>query len=239
MDEGLFRIPFSQGFQSPQAAMLHKARYLEENSDAVNSHQNKSFKPFSEFVFPNDESADSFDELQPFIAKSKASFEVEGRASSSASSPQAALLKMENFTGLPSELPKIIPSGYNVQKRKPEKPQRHAFKTRSESDIMEDGFKWRKYGKKFIKGNPNPRNYYRCSYSNCDVKKRVQRDAQDKGIVITTYEGKHNHESSTAVYYITNPPIFVAEHASCLETCPPPLSYSSDSPTDFMFINTS
>ncbi|GLJ18196.1 hypothetical protein SUGI_0321670 [Cryptomeria japonica] len=235
MDEEWFRIPFSQGFHSPQAAMLHKARYLEENLDAVN----ESFKPFSEFVFRNDKSADSFDQLQPFIAKSKASFEDEGRASSSASSTQAALLKMDNFKTIPSELSKIIPSVYNVQKRKPERSQRHAFKTRSESDILEDGYKWRKYGKKFIKGNPNPRNYYRCSYSNCDVKKRVQRDAQDKGIVITTYEGKHNHESSTTVYYITNPPIFVAEQASCLDNYPPPFSYSSHRPTDFMFINTS
>ncbi|GLJ18193.1 hypothetical protein SUGI_0321630 [Cryptomeria japonica] len=221
MDTALFRVPFSQGFQSPQAALLHKARYLEENSDAVNPHCNDSFKPSYDFVYPNDKSAGYFDELPPFIAKSKACFEVEGRASSSAFSSQAPLLKLDYSTGIPSELSKIIPSGYNIQKRKPERPQRHVFETRSESDIMEDGFKWRKYGKKFIKGNPNPRNYYRCSYSNCDVKKRVQRDAQDKGIVITTYEGKHNHESSTAVYYITNPPIFVAEQASYLENCPP------------------
>ncbi|GLJ18194.1 hypothetical protein SUGI_0321650 [Cryptomeria japonica] len=224
MDGGLFSVPFSQGFQSPQAALLHKARYLEDNSDAVNRYCNESFKPFSDFVFPHDKWAGSFNELQ-------------GRASSSVSSPQAALPKMDNFTGIPSELSKIIPSGYNIQKRKAGRSQRHAFQTRSESDILEDGYKWRKYGKKFLKGNPNPRNYYRCSYSNCDVKKRVQRDARDKGIVVTTYEGKHNHESSTAVYYITNPPIFVAEQASCLDNCPPPLSYSSRSP-DFMFIDT-
>ncbi|RVW92492.1 hypothetical protein CK203_042724 [Vitis vinifera] len=29
-----------------------------------------------------------------------------------------------------------------------------ALRTRSEEDIMDDGFKWRKYGKKKIKSNP-------------------------------------------------------------------------------------
>ncbi|XP_022862504.1 probable WRKY transcription factor 50 isoform X1 [Olea europaea var. sylvestris] len=32
-----------------------------------------------------------------------------------------------------------------------------AFKTRSEIEILDDGFKWRKYGKKMVKNNPNPR----------------------------------------------------------------------------------
>ena len=52
------------------------------------------------------------------------------------------------------------------------------------------------------------RGYYRCWNKNCDVKKTVQRDAQDKGIVITTYLGKHNHETPTIICYnIGNPEI--------------------------------
>ncbi|GMY28912.1 probable WRKY transcription factor 50 isoform X1 [Fagus crenata] len=75
--------------------------------------------------------------------------------------------------------------------------ERFAFKTISEIEILDDGFKWRKYGKKMVKNSPNPRNYYRCSVDGCPVKKRVERDRDDPKYVITTYEGVHNHQSST------------------------------------------
>lgn len=71
---------------------------------------------------------------------------------------------------------------------------RVAFKTMSEVEILDDGFKWRKYGKKMVKNSPNPRNYYRCAVEGCAVKKRVERDREDPRYVITTYEGVHNHQ---------------------------------------------
>ncbi|XVF63202.1 hypothetical protein PTKIN_Ptkin09bG0069100 [Pterospermum kingtungense] len=70
-----------------------------------------------------------------------------------------------------------------------------AFRTKTDLEIMDDGYKWRKYGKKKVKNSPNPRNYYRCSTGGCMVKKRVEREREDPRFVITTYEGKHNHES--------------------------------------------
>ncbi|PQM37787.1 putative WRKY transcription factor 50 [Prunus yedoensis var. nudiflora] len=73
--------------------------------------------------------------------------------------------------------------------------ERVAFKTKSEVEILDDGFKWRKYGKKMVKNSPNPRNYYKCSVEGCPVKKRVERDRDDPRFVITTYEGVHNHMS--------------------------------------------
>ncbi|EES18577.1 hypothetical protein BDA96_09G224500 [Sorghum bicolor] len=85
----------------------------------------------------------------------------------------------------------------------PERPrtERIAFRTRSEIEILDDGYKWRKYGKKSVKNSPNPRNYYRCSTEGCNVKKRVERDRDDPSYVVTTYEGTHNHVSPSTVYY--------------------------------------
>lgn len=91
------------------------------------------------------------------------------------------------------------------RKIKTEKGPRYAFKTRSETDVLEDGYKWRKYGRKVVKSSPHPRSYYRCSENNCSVKKRVERDPSDQGLLITTYEGTHNHESPSVIYYIGKP----------------------------------
>jgi hypothetical protein len=35
--------------------------------------------------------------------------------------------------------------------------ERVAFRTISEVEVLDDGFKWRKYGKKMVKNSPNPR----------------------------------------------------------------------------------
>ncbi|KAH6773559.1 hypothetical protein C2S52_003547 [Perilla frutescens var. hirtella] len=81
-------------------------------------------------------------------------------------------------------------------KKKAEKKQRQprfAFMTKSEVDHLEDGYRWRKYGQKAVKNSPYPRSYYRCTTQKCPVKKRVERSFQDPSIVITTYEGQHNH----------------------------------------------
>ncbi|CAN1217295.1 Probable WRKY transcription factor 50 [Linum perenne] len=72
---------------------------------------------------------------------------------------------------------------------------RVAFKTKSEVEVLDDGYRWRKYGKKMVKNSPNPRNYYKCSREGCPVKKRVERDVDDPSYVITTYEGVHIHNS--------------------------------------------
>ncbi|KAK7258361.1 hypothetical protein RIF29_23934 [Crotalaria pallida] len=71
---------------------------------------------------------------------------------------------------------------------------RVVVQTSSEVDLVNDGYRWRKYGQKQVKGNANPRSYYRCSNPGCPVKKHVERDCHDPKIVITTYEGRHDHE---------------------------------------------
>uniref|UniRef100_I1R8W8 WRKY transcription factor WRKY24 n=1 Tax=Oryza glaberrima TaxID=4538 RepID=I1R8W8_ORYGL len=66
--------------------------------------------------------------------------------------------------------------------------------TTSEVDLLDDGYRWRKYGQKVVKGNPHPRSYYKCTYAGCNVRKHIERASSDPKAVITTYEGKHNHE---------------------------------------------
>ncbi|KAF0919059.1 hypothetical protein E2562_028279 [Oryza meyeriana var. granulata] len=77
-------------------------------------------------------------------------------------------------------------------KKKASRP-RFAFQTRSDNDILDDGYRWRKYGQKAVKNSKHPRSYYRCTHHTCNVKKQVQRLAKDTSIVVTTYEGVHNH----------------------------------------------
>ncbi|KAK9152300.1 hypothetical protein Syun_010609 [Stephania yunnanensis] len=75
---------------------------------------------------------------------------------------------------------------------------RVVVQTTSEVDILDDGYRWRKYGQKVVKGNPNPRSYYKCTNPGCTVRKHVERASHDLKSVITTYEGKHNHDVPAA-----------------------------------------
>ncbi|PKU87220.1 probable WRKY transcription factor 13 [Dendrobium catenatum] len=83
-----------------------------------------------------------------------------------------------------------------VKARRKVREPRFCFKTMSEVDVLDDGYKWRKYGQKVVKNTQHPRSYYRCTQDNCRVKKRVERLAEDPRMVITTYEGRHAHSPS-------------------------------------------
>ncbi|CDP13366.1 unnamed protein product [Coffea canephora] len=99
-----------------------------------------------------------------------------------------------SFVGTETE----VKSGKKKADKKIRKP-RYAFQTRSQVDILDDGYRWRKYGQKAVKNNKFPRSYYRCTHQGCNVKKQVQRLSKDEGVVVTTYEGMHSHpiEKST------------------------------------------
>lgn len=62
------------------------------------------------------------------------------------------------------------------------------------ADIPSDGYSWRKYGQKPIKGSPHPRGYYRCSsMRGCLARKQVERCMNDFEMLLVTYEDDHNH----------------------------------------------
>ncbi|XWS43993.1 hypothetical protein CRYUN_Cryun15aG0006700 [Craigia yunnanensis] len=112
-------------------------------------------------------------------------------------------LKTENFIQIPEVKELVqnrrffgseteIKSGNQKKEKKIKKP-KYAFQTRSQVDILVDGYRWRKYGQKAVKNNKFPRSYYRCTHQGCNVKKQVQRLTEDESVVLTTYEGMHTH----------------------------------------------
>ncbi|KAL7137905.1 hypothetical protein ABFS83_10G126200 [Erythranthe nasuta] len=60
--------------------------------------------------------------------------------------------------------------------------------------ISSDGYRWRKYGQKMVKGSPHPRNYYRCTSSGCPVRKQTERSVDNASAVVISYKGVHDHD---------------------------------------------
>ncbi|KAI3691657.1 hypothetical protein L6452_31458 [Arctium lappa] len=63
----------------------------------------------------------------------------------------------------------------------------------------EDGYNWRKYGQKQVKGSEYPRSYYKCTHQNCPVKKKVERNL-DGLVTEIIYKGEHNHQPPRSGY---------------------------------------
>ncbi|KAI5081650.1 hypothetical protein GOP47_0001393 [Adiantum capillus-veneris] len=62
----------------------------------------------------------------------------------------------------------------------------------------EDGYNWRKYGQKQVKGSEFPRSYYKCTHPNCSVKKKVER-SHDGQVTEIVYKGEHDHPKPQSV----------------------------------------
>ncbi|KAK8561585.1 hypothetical protein V6N13_149250 [Hibiscus sabdariffa] len=124
---------------------------------------------------------------------------------------------------------------------------RIVVQTTSDIDILDDGYRWRKYGQKVVKGNPNPRSYYKCTTIGCPVRKHVERASHDLRAVITTYEGKHNHDVPAArgSGYAMNRPLTATANApmampirpSAVPSQPNNISYSNSGITLEMLQN--
>lgn len=110
-----------------------------------------------------------------------------------------------------------------------------------------DGYRWRKYGQKMVKGSPHPRSYYRCSSSGCPVRKHVERATDNSTAIIVTYEGKHDHDMpvpkkhcgspkssppASALLTANKPPSRESETKSLSSSQGPPAKQSRDVDSD-------
>nr|QWQ79538.1 WRKY transcription factor protein 20 [Zanthoxylum armatum] len=137
-----------------------------------------------------------------YVTNSSNIFSHHGDHSSSSSSGLLGLMMKQNILPKTDTVRIISHNGSESEGKKSStkkgekktiKKPRFAFQTRSQIDILDDGYRWRKYGQKAVKNNKFPRSYYRCTHQGCNVKKQIQRLTKDEGIVVTTYEGMHTH----------------------------------------------
>ncbi|GAV83218.1 WRKY domain-containing protein [Cephalotus follicularis] len=77
---------------------------------------------------------------------------------------------------------------------KPGKKPKFVVHAAGDVGISGDGYRWRKYGQKMVKGNPHPRNYYRCTSAGCPVRKHIETAIDNTTAVIITYKGVHDHD---------------------------------------------
>ncbi|GJU62339.1 probable WRKY transcription factor 32 [Tanacetum coccineum] len=81
---------------------------------------------------------------------------------------------------------------YEYVPKHPKKP-KFSVQVAADLEISADGYRWRKYGQKMVKGTPHPRNYYKCISAGCPVRKHIENAVDGSPEVTITYKGLHDH----------------------------------------------
>ncbi|MEW5315935.1 MAG: hypothetical protein WDW38_007331 [Sanguina aurantia] len=109
----------------------------------------------------------------------------------------------------------------------------HPYRHGKLSVANSDGWQWRKYGEKIVKGNPNPRSYYKCSDASCKAKKIVERNAGGD-IISTQYKEEHKHPAPSSIKAPRFKPRQQRQAATAVKEEPVPVSRRSGTAASLM-----
>lgn len=62
------------------------------------------------------------------------------------------------------------------------------FVLESATETVEDGYRWRKYGRKTVAGSQHLRHYFKCTMAGCPVRKHVERLVSDPAKILVSYD---------------------------------------------------
>nr|AKA27879.1 WRKY protein [Salvia miltiorrhiza] len=127
----------------------------------------------------------SYMQMHAELQRSPADTSTEALVSHSSPSPSETLTEQINSEPRQLESSKIESSEVSQSDKKA------AYVTTGDKPAS-DGYNWRKYGQKHVKASECPRSYYKCTYANCPVKKKVER-SHDGRVSEIVYKGEHNH----------------------------------------------
>ena len=75
---------------------------------------------------------------------------------------------------------------------------------RSSSIMVDDGYRWHKYGAKLVKGTQQRRSYFKCVAPGCQARKKLWKGDNDEevvmydGMVVFVHHSPHTSEAAAA-----------------------------------------
>ncbi|KAF2590598.1 hypothetical protein F2Q70_00039720 [Brassica cretica] len=182
---------------SPTTGSLFKPRPVHVSSS---SHTGRAFHQntftehkSSEFEFRPPASNMVYAELDKHKREPPVQFQGQGHGSSH--SPEATASSSEPSRPTPPvQTPPTssdIPAGSD-QEESVQTSQNESRGSAPPTVLADDGYNWRKYGQKHVKGSEFPRSYYKCTHPNCEVKKLFE-TSHDGRITDIIYKGTHDH----------------------------------------------
>ncbi|KAK9098233.1 hypothetical protein Syun_025278 [Stephania yunnanensis] len=137
--------------------------------------------------------AKKLDSVSPVSRMKVGDTKPEKQSQGSSTHGHIAIVKAEELDDEPNSR-KEEDTAYSPSQLKVVKEPKIVVQASGDVGISGDGYRWRKYGQKMVKGNPNPRSYYKCTSAGCPVRKHVERAIDGTTTIIITYEGKHDHD---------------------------------------------